>query len=90
MNGYVLSRDDPYVAVSAADGAFQIANVPAGVELEFQLWHEKSGDLKNIALADGWITAARSRRRRPRRGLSGSASCPEGGRSLRNPVAADR
>ena len=42
MKGYVLIRDNPYFAVSKEDGSFEIANLPAG-ELEFQVWHEKSG-----------------------------------------------
>jgi hypothetical protein len=44
MKGWILPRDNPYVAVSAADGTFEIANLPAG-ELEFQVWQEKAGYL---------------------------------------------
>jgi plastocyanin len=46
MKGYVLVQPHPYMAVSAKDGTFEIKNVPAGVPLEFQLWHEaaKPGD----------------------------------------------
>lgn len=43
MVGYVVVRDNPYFAISAADGSFTIANLPAGETLEFQVWHEKSG-----------------------------------------------
>lgn len=43
-SAYLLPRDNPYVAVSAADGTFQIANLPPG-ELEFQLWQERLGYL---------------------------------------------
>jgi hypothetical protein len=43
MKGYVLPRSNPYMAVSAADGSFKLEKVPAGTELEFQAWHEKSG-----------------------------------------------
>ncbi|MGE0607805.1 MAG: hypothetical protein AB7O62_11995 [Pirellulales bacterium] len=39
MKAYVFPRKDPYAAVSQADGTFEIANLPAGEELEFQLWH---------------------------------------------------
>lgn len=42
MKAYVIIRDNPYVAISAADGTFTMKNLPAG-ELEFQAWHEKSG-----------------------------------------------
>jgi len=44
MQGYVLVREDPYMAVSAKDGTFVIKNIPAG-EHEFQLWQEISGYL---------------------------------------------
>lgn len=43
MAGYVLPRSNPYVAVSAADGSFKLEKLPAGAELEFLAWHEKSG-----------------------------------------------
>jgi len=42
MTAYVLPRDNPYTAVTAADGTFKLEKLPAG-ELEFQAWHEKSG-----------------------------------------------
>jgi hypothetical protein len=40
MKAYVLPRNDPYFAVTAADGTFEIVNLPAGEEIEFQVWHE--------------------------------------------------
>jgi hypothetical protein len=40
MTAYMLPRKDGYYAVSDADGKFEIANVPAGEPLEFQVWHE--------------------------------------------------
>lgn len=49
MRGYVLVRPDPYFAVSAKDGAFEIEHLPAG-EFSFQLWHESLGYLKKIAV----------------------------------------
>lgn len=42
MKGYILPRDNPYVAVTGKDGSFELKSLPAG-ELEFQAWHEKSG-----------------------------------------------
>lgn len=51
MKAYVLPRDNPYVAVSGADGSFEIKNLPVG-ELEFQAWQEKTGYLN----APGWTT----------------------------------
>jgi len=45
MKGWVLPRDNPYMAVSAEDGSFEIKNLPAG-KLEFQVWQEKAGYLE--------------------------------------------
>jgi hypothetical protein len=44
MKGYLMPRDNPYVAISAADGTFELKNLPAE-ELEFQVWHENPGFL---------------------------------------------
>jgi len=52
MKGYVLIRDNPYMAVTAADGNFEIANLPAG-EHEFIFWHEAKGNMKNLAFEGG-------------------------------------
>lgn len=41
MGAWILVRNDPYAAVSGSDGGFSIEKLPAGKELEFQLWHEK-------------------------------------------------
>jgi len=41
MKAYILPRDDSYVAVTGKDGTFEIANLPAGEDIEFQVWHEK-------------------------------------------------
>lgn len=49
MKGFVLVRDDPYAAVSGADGAFELVNLPAG-EHTFELWHE-TGRLKALPFA---------------------------------------
>ena len=40
MRAYIVARNNGYVAITAADGSFEIANLPAGEELEFQVWHE--------------------------------------------------
>lgn len=39
MKAYVFPRKDPYCAVSEENGSFEISNLPAGEELEFQIWH---------------------------------------------------
>jgi hypothetical protein len=40
MTAYLLPRKNGYFAVTGPDGKFEIANVPAGEPLEFQVWHE--------------------------------------------------
>lgn len=40
MSAKMLTRNNPYFAVTKADGSFTIPNVPAGVDLEFRVWHE--------------------------------------------------
>ena len=40
MVAYFLPRENGYYAVSGPDGSFEIVNVPAGEELEIQVWHE--------------------------------------------------
>jgi hypothetical protein len=40
MLAYMLPRKNLYFAVTAPDGSFEIPNLPAGEELELQVWHE--------------------------------------------------
>ena len=47
MRAYLLPRKDLYFAVTAADGSFEIANLPAGEEIELQLWHERGAGPQN-------------------------------------------
>jgi hypothetical protein len=48
MLARMLVRDSPYYAVTKADGTFEIANVPAGVPLEFRVWQEKAKFLQDV------------------------------------------
>jgi len=41
MGAYTLARNTTYFAVTKTDGSFEIANLPDGEELEFQVWHER-------------------------------------------------
>jgi len=54
MHGWILVKDDPYMVTSAADGTFEIKNVPAG-KREFEFWHEKPGRLKNLKYQGGTL-----------------------------------
>jgi plastocyanin len=44
MKAYHLPVDHPFAAVSAADGTFEIKDLPSGTH-EFRVWHEKGGML---------------------------------------------
>jgi len=43
MKGWLVVQPTPYVAVSDETGKFELKNLPAGSELEFQVWQEKAG-----------------------------------------------
>ncbi|MGC4003468.1 MAG: hypothetical protein QM811_10160 [Pirellulales bacterium] len=53
MQAKLLVRDNPYFAVSAADGTFGIKNIPSTEEVEFVVWHEKVGYLKTLKFSGG-------------------------------------
>ena len=42
MNAYWLSMDQPYFAVTGADGSFKITDIPPG-DYEVEVWHEVLG-----------------------------------------------
>lgn len=52
MKAYVAVRDNPYITSSAADGTFEIKDLPAG-EIEFQAWHEKPGYVETATWKKG-------------------------------------
>ena len=47
MVAYMLIRDDPYFAVTNADGKFTIEKIPAG-KWNFQFWHSRCGYMKDL------------------------------------------
>jgi hypothetical protein len=47
MIAYILPRENGYFAVTGDDGSFEIANLPAGEELELQVWHESAAGSGN-------------------------------------------
>lgn len=50
MKGYVLVTDGPYAAVSAADGTFEIKGLPTDAPIEFQVWQERGGFVKDVTV----------------------------------------
>jgi hypothetical protein len=52
MLAYMLPRKDRYVAVTATDGTFEIPNLPAGTELELQVWHESAAGTNGSLVLD--------------------------------------
>ena len=55
MKGWIVVRDNPYFAISDADGKFEIKDIPTG-EFDFVLWQEKGGYLKEIELGGKKLT----------------------------------
>jgi hypothetical protein len=50
MGANMLVRNNPYFAVTDKDGNFEIPNVPAGVDLEFRVWQEKTRYISKISI----------------------------------------
>lgn len=50
MSASMITRDNPYFAVTKPDGSFEIKNVPTGVPLEFRAWQEKLGSISNVTV----------------------------------------
>lgn len=46
MGAYQLPLDHPYAALTAADGAFEISDLPAGTH-DFTIWHEVAGTINS-------------------------------------------
>jgi len=59
MRAYIIPRKDPYVAVTTADGSFEIPNLPAGEEIELQVWHERGAGGKGALIAGAIKTQGR-------------------------------
>lgn len=57
MNGYVAILPNPYFAVTAADGSFEIKDVPAGTYV-VEVWHEMLGtSTQTVKVGDAAATA---------------------------------
>ncbi len=49
MQGIVLVQDHPYMAITDADGKFELKNLPAG-PLTIKVWHEKVGYVSTASI----------------------------------------
>ena len=56
MGGWIVVKDNPYMAVTDENGNFVIENVPAGVELEFQVWHERGAGSQGAVDGSGSVS----------------------------------
>jgi hypothetical protein len=52
MLAYMLPRENRYFAVTAPDGSFEIPSLPAGEELEIQIWHEHAAGSQGALVVD--------------------------------------
>jgi hypothetical protein len=50
MKAFMITRRNSYFAVTKPDGSFEIPNLPAGVELEFRVWQEKTNFLQEVTV----------------------------------------
>jgi len=50
MKAYMITRKNSYFAVTKPDGSFEIPNLPAGVELEFRVWQERTNFLQEVTV----------------------------------------
>lgn len=53
MKAYILPRENPYFAVTDELGGFKLLNLPAGEEIEFQVWHELAGGSQGALVIPG-------------------------------------
>lgn len=51
MKGYVMVIEGPFGAISAPDGRFEIKGLTTGTPLEFQVWQERGGYIRDVTLA---------------------------------------
>lgn len=58
MKGYIMIRDEPYMAVSTKKGEFEIKYMPAG-KWQIQFWHENVGYVKTAVVNGKAIAVGR-------------------------------
>ena len=57
MLAHILVRDNGYFATTDENGQFSIENLPAGVDLNMKVWHEKVGFVQDVTVngsAEKW------------------------------------
>ena len=59
-SGWLIVREDPYMATSDMTGRFKLKNLPAG-ERTFQFWHEASGYVSEVKLKGARVAWRRGR-----------------------------
>ena len=50
MSAHMITRDNPYFAVTDDEGRFEIPFVPAGVKLRFRVWQEQAKFLQAVTV----------------------------------------
>ena len=50
MQAWMMPRQNSYFAVTDKDGNFEISQLPAGVEVGFRAWHEKTRFIQNVTV----------------------------------------
>jgi hypothetical protein len=50
MKGYVIVAEGPFAAASKEDGTFEITGLPAGKPIDFQVWQERGGHVKDVTI----------------------------------------
>ena len=50
MRAFILVRSNGYFDLTDADGNFTIENLPAGVDLNMKVWHEKVGFVQSVTV----------------------------------------
>lgn len=62
MKAYFFTHSNPYFAGSGEQGTFLLENVPAGVEIEFRIWHERAGFVSGDVQLNGSTVKLKSGR----------------------------
>lgn len=50
MQAWIITRRNSYFAVTESDGTFEIANLPAGVDLQFSVWQAKCKSVQDVTV----------------------------------------